>query len=449
MKIKNRVKVPEQDANIRVKNFDEVCLGYTKEQAIKEANRCLQCKNPLCVQGCPVNVRIPEFIQLIKNGDFDTALSKIKETNNLPGVCGRVCPQEKQCEAKCILGIKGEAVAIGKLERFVADYGKNKKIIKKKPNGKKIAIIGSGPSGLTCANDLNILGYDVTIFEALHLAGGVLAFGIPKFRLPVKILNEEIKAIIDSGVKIKTDYVIGRTLTMEQLSDEFNAIFIANGAGLPYFMNIPGEELVNVYSANEFLTRVNLMHANDFPNNDTPITRAKKTVVVGAGNVAMDAARTARRLGSEIILVYRRTKKEAPARVEEITHAEEEGIKFKFLYNPVEILGDKKVTGIKLQKMQMGKPDESGRARPEPLDEFEKIDCDQVIIAIGQGPNPILTNDTDLKVNHGRIIVNSKFQTNNAKVFSGGDIIGGETTAIKAMGDGKKAAVAIDEFLNK
>lgn len=446
--MKEKVKVPEQNPIERIKNFDEVCLGYTKEQAIEEASRCLQCKNPLCVKGCPVNVKIPEFIQKIKDGDFDSALSKIKETNNLPGICGRVCPQEKQCEAKCIVGLKGESVAIGKLERFAADYGNIKKPIKKESNGKKVAIIGSGPSGLTCANDLNLLGYDVTIFEALHLPGGVLSFGIPKFRLPAKIVNDEINAILDAGVKIKTDYVIGRTLTMEQLEEQFDAIYIGNGAGLPYFMNIPGEELVNVYSANEFLTRVNLMKAYDFPNNDTPITRAKKTVVVGAGNVAMDAARTARRLGSDVVLAYRRSRKEAPARIEEVLHAEEEGIVFKFLHNPTEILGDKKVGGIKLQKMIMGEPDSSGRASPVPIDEFETIECDQVIIAIGQGPNPILTTDTDLECQRGRIVVNEIFQTNNKKVFAGGDIIGGNATAIKAMGDGKKAAAAIDKFLS-
>lgn len=447
--IKEKVKVPEQDPTERIKNFDEVCLGYTEEQAVKEASRCLECKNPLCVQGCPVNVKIPEFIKKIKERDFDGALAKLKETNNLPGVCGRICPQEKQCEAKCVLGIKGEPVAIGKLERFAADNGKYKKEFSKNKKSKTIAIVGSGPSGLTCASDLNELGYDVTIFEALHDVGGVLTFGIPKFRLPEKVVKNEIKAISDSGVNIKTDYVIGKTLTLGQLEKDFDAIFIGNGAGLPYFLNIPGEELVNVYSANEFLTRVNLMKAYDFPNNDTPITRAKKTVVVGAGNVAMDAARTAIRLGSEVVLAYRRTKKEAPARVEEIFHAEEEGVIFKFLHNPIEIIGDKKVTGIKLQKMKMGEPDESGRARPQPIDEFETIECDQVIIAIGQGPNPLLTTNTNLEINKGRIVVKDNFQTNNSKVFAGGDIIGGDATAIKAMGDGKKAAIEIDRILSE
>lgn len=445
--MKEKVKVPEQDAKERIKNFDEVCLGYTREQAIEEASRCLQCKKPLCVEGCPVNIKIPEFIQQIKEGNFDEALSIIKETNNLPGVCGRVCPQEKQCEAKCIVGLKGEPIAIGKLERFAADNGIFSLKEKTHNNNKKIAVIGSGPSGLTCASDLNNLGYKVTIFEALHVPGGVLTFGIPKFRLPSKIVEEEIRNIIESGVNIKTDYVIGKTLTLKQLEERYDAIYISNGAGLPYFLNIPGEELVNVFSANEFLTRVNLMKAYDFPNNDTPISKSQKTVVVGAGNVAIDAARTAKRLGSQVTLVYRRTRKEAPARVEELIHAEEEGIIFKFLNNPIEILGEKKVAGIKIQKMMMGQPDKTGRASPIPTEEYEIIDCDQVIIAIGQGPNPILTHNTNLNCEKGRIVVNDSFQTNNPKVFAGGDIIGGNATAIKAMGDGKKAAVAIHEYL--
>jgi len=445
------VQIPEQEPEKRIKNFEEVCLGYTDEQAVEEAARCLQCKNPKCVPKCPVNIDIPKFIDQIKNKDNDGALATIKQTSNLPGVCGRVCPQEKQCEEGCILNVKNDPVAIGKLERFAADKGHSSPIEKKGRNGKKVAVVGSGPAGLSCATDLNRLGYEVTIYEALHITGGVMMYGIPEFRLPKKIVEQEIKSIQDEGVDIKTNYVIGRTLTLEELKKSFDAIFVGNGAGLPYFMGLPGEDLVGVYSANEFLTRINLMKAYDFPNFDTPIRKGKKVVVVGAGNVAMDAARTAKRLGADVTLVYRRTIKESPARVEEVHHAEEEDIEFLWLTNPTKILGEKSVDGIELIKMELGEPDESGRRRPVAIKGSEfTVECDQIIVAIGQGPNPLLTKDTGLdKTKKGKLEVDEKLNTNDPKVFAGGDIIEGETTVIKAMGDGKKAAVAIDEFLSE
>ncbi len=445
------VKISEQDPEERKNNFKEVCLGYNEDQAIEEGTRCLQCKNPQCVPKCPVGVDIPNFIEKIKEKDFDSALNIIKLTNNLPGVCGRVCPQEKQCESGCILKAKNDPVAIGKLERFAADNGKSTNPTKLPDKNKKIAVIGSGPAGLSCATDLSRQGYDVTIFEALHLTGGVMRYGIPEFRLPKRIVDEEIKAIESEGVKIKTNYVIGKTLTLNDLKQDFDAIFIGNGAGLPYFLDLPGEDLVGVYSANEFLTRINLMKAYDFPNNDTPIRKGKKVVVVGAGNVAMDAARTAKRLGADVVLVYRRTIKESPARVEEVHHAQEEGIEFMWLTNPLKIIGEKEVAGIEVIKMELGEPDESGRRRPVPIKESEfTIDCDQVIIAIGQGPNPLLTKDGALDITKkGKLTINESLQTSDPMIFAGGDIIEGETTVIKAMGDGKQAAKAIDEFLNK
>ena len=445
------VQVPEQKPEERKNNFEEVCLGYTTKQAIEEATRCLQCKNPRCVPKCPVNINIPKFISEIKENKFNESLKTIKNTSNLPGVCGRVCPQEKQCEEGCILNVKNDPIAIGKLERFAADNGTSSSPERLPSKNKKVIVIGSGPAGLACATDLNRLGYDITIFEALHVTGGVMMYGIPEFRLPKKIVQAEIKSIESEGVKIKTDYVIGKTLTLDELKQDFDAIFIANGAGLPYFMDLPGEDLVGVYSANEFLTRVNLMKAYDFPNSDTPVRKGKKVVVIGAGNVAMDAARTALRLGAEVTLVYRRTIKESPARVEEIHHAEEEGIEFLWLTNPVKIIGEKAVEAIGLIKMELGEPDDSGRRRPVPIENSEfTLECDQVIIAIGQGPNPLLTKDSDLeKTKKGKLTTNDKQQTSDPMIFAGGDIIEGETTVIKAMGDGKKAAVAIDEFLSK
>jgi glutamate synthase (NADPH) small chain len=444
------VPIPEQKPEERINNFNEVCLGYTEEQAIKESNRCLQCKNPQCVPSCPVNIDIPAFIKKITEKDYNSALNIINKSSNLPGVCGRVCPQEKQCESGCILKFKKDPIAIGKLERFVADKGKSIIPKKIKSNQKKVAVIGSGPAGLTCATDLNRLGYDVVIFEALHVAGGVMMYGIPEFRLPKKIVQQEINQIINEGILIKTDYIIGKTLTLDELRKEFNAIFIANGAGTPYFMNIPGEDLIGVYSANEFLTRVNLMKAYDFPNSDTPIKKGKSVIVIGGGNVAIDAARTAKRLGADVTLVYRRSKKESPARIEEIHHAEEEGVIFKWLTNPIEILGEININSVKLQKMELGEPDASGRRRPIPIKDSEFIiNCDQLIVAIGQSPNPILTDDSNLNITKkGKIIVDENWMTSIPGIFAGGDIIEGETTVIKAMGDGKKSAQKIHNYLN-
>lgn len=447
---KTRVPTPEQDPKKRMNNFDEVCLGYTEEQAIEEASRCLQCKDPRCMKKCPVNINIPGFIRKILEKKNDEALEIIKATNNLPGVCGRVCPQENQCEFGCVLNLDNNAISIGKLERYAADHGKIKKPKKEKSNNMKIAIVGSGPAGLTCATDLNRLGYDVTIFEALHITGGVLTYGIPEFRLPKKIVHEEIKAIEEEGVTIKKNYIIGKTLTIDELRDDFDAIFIGNGAGTPYFMNIPGEDLVNVYSSNEFLTRVNLMNARDFPKIDTPVKKGTKTVVVGCGNVAIDSARTAKRLGSDVTVVYRRTIIEAPARQEEIKHAQEEGIHFMFLTSPKRILGEKNIEGVELIQMMLEEEDESGRRKPVAMENSEFcVECDQLIMAIGQGPNQLLKDSGLVTDSHKKIIVDAGFKTNVPQVFAGGDIIEGETTVIKAMGDGKKAALSIHEYLSK
>lgn len=448
------VPISEQKPEERIKNFSEVCLGYNAKEAIEEGKRCLQCKNPQCVKGCPVSIDIPAFIKKITENKPDESLEIIKQSSNLPGVCGRVCPQETQCEEKCILKHKKDPVSIGKLERFAADFGnlrKLKSITQIKYNGKKVAIIGSGPASLTCATDLNRQGYKVTIFEALHVNGGVMTYGIPEFRLPKRIVNEEISNIKAEGVEIKNNYVIGRTLTLDELRKDFDAIFIGTGAGLPYFLNIPGEDLINVYSANEFLTRVNLMKGYEFPKYDTPVKKAKKCVVIGAGNVAMDAARTAKRLGSDVTLVYRRTIQEAPARIEEIHHAEEEGINFLWLTSPLKIIGEKLVQGIEVIKMELGEPDSSGRRRPVPVKGSEfKIDCDQVIIAIGQGPNPLLVASSNLKqIDEGKLQTNEFLQTSDPKIFAGGDIVEGDATVIKAMGDGKKASIGIHEFLSK
>lgn len=455
-----RNAMPEQPANVRNKNFEEVALGYTKEMAVDEAQRCLNCPKPRCVSGCPVNVEIPAFIQAVAHEDFAEAIKILKRKNSLPAVCGRVCPQENQCESKCVLGIKGESVAIGRLERFVADYAREHGIDVTKaegvvPNGKKVAIVGSGPSGLTCAGDLAKLGYDVTLFEALHAAGGVLMYGIPKFRLPKEIVQHEIAALKELGVKIEVNSVIGRTFTVKELMEEegFDAVYIGTGAGLPHFMQIDGENLNGVYSANEFLTRVNLMKAYEFPNVATPVYVGKKAAIVGAGNVAMDAARTAKRLGAEhVYIVYRRGEDEMPARKEEIGHAKEEGIELRLLNNPVSIKGDEKgwVNGLECVKMELGEADASGRRSPVAIKGSEYIlDVDMVVMAIGQGPNPLIKQTTpDLEVNkRGNIVADEAGATSIPGVFAGGDIVTGAATVISAMGAGKRAAIAIDEYL--
>jgi len=456
-----KVPMPEQDPMVRIKNFDEVALGYTPEQAIEEAKKCLQCRNPRCITGCPVEVPIKDFIRLIVEGDFMAAAAKIKETNSLPAICGRVCPQETQCEAKCVYGIRNEPIAIGRLERFVADYAREHgeelpEILPK--NGKRVAVVGSGPAGLTCAGDLAKLGYEVTIFEAFHKPGGVLVYGIPEFRLPKEIVAKEVEYLKKLGVEIKCNYVIGKIRTVDQLLDEdgYDAVFLGTGAGAPNFMRIPGMNLINVYSANEFLTRVNLMKAYKFPEYDTPVRVGNRVVVIGGGNVAMDAARTAKRLGAEeVYIVYRRSRKEMPARLEEVHHAEEEGIKFQLLTNPVEILGNDKgaVVGMTCVRMELGEPDESGRRRPIPIPNSEfVIDADTVIVAIGNSPNPIVTQTTPgLELTKwGTIVVDEETgRTSRPRIFAGGDIVTGAATVISAMGAGKRAARSIHEFLSK
>ena len=451
-----RNEMPTQDPVIRAANFNEVALGYSEETAIDEALRCLNCKNAPCVAGCPVNIHIPEFLARVKEGDFEGAYQVIYKSSSLPAVCGRVCPQEKQCEERCIRGVKGESVGIGRLERFVADWHNahtTEALKKPESNGIKVAVIGSGPSGLTCAGELAKKGYDVTIFEALHTAGGVLVYGIPEFRLPKAIVKKEVDALIALGVDLQTNVVIGKTLTIEELfEDGYKAVFIGSGAGLPRFMGIEGESLNGVYSANEFLTRNNLMKAYK-ADSDTPIMKAKHTVVVGGGNVAMDAARTAKRLGSDVTIVYRRTEKELPARLEEVHHAKEECINFAMLTNPVKINGDENgwVSGIICDRMELSEPDESGRARPVkiPNSEYEiKTDC--VIMSIGTSPNPLIKDTTKgLEVNkYGGIIVNEETALTSLKgVYAGGDAVTGAATVISAMGAGKTAAKAIDEYL--
>lgn len=449
--------MPVQDPMVRNHNFEEVALGYTPEQAVDEANRCLGCKNKPCVGGCPVAIDIPAFIAKIKEQDFEGAYQIINKSSSLPAVCGRVCPQETQCESKCVRGIKGEPVAIGRLERFVADWHmahNTEAPVKPEPNGHKVAIVGAGPAGLTCAGDLAKMGYDVSIFEALHLAGGVLVYGIPQFRLPKEIVQKEIDNLKAIGVHVDTNVVIGKTITIDELfEDGFEAVFIGSGAGLPNFMKIPGENLKGVYSANEFLTRTNLMKAYR-EGSSTPIEHAKNVAVVGGGNVAMDAARCAKRLGAEnVYIVYRRSEEELPARKEEVEHAKEEGIIFKLLNNPVEILGDehKFVNGMKCIEMELGEPDASGRRRPIPKEGSEFVlDVDCVIMSIGTSPNPLIKSTTKgLDTNKWGCIVAEEEtgQTSREGVFAGGDAVTGAATVILAMGAGKKAAAAMDEYI--
>ncbi len=458
MDVFKKVPVREQDAQERATNFEEVCLGYNLEEAMAEASRCINCKNAQCVQGCPVSINIPGFIAQVKEGNIEAAYQTISESSALPAVCGRVCPQESQCEGKCIRGIRGDAISIGKLERFVADYARENGIKPegaKEKNGKKVAVIGSGPSGLTCAGDLAKMGYEVTIFEALHEAGGVLVYGIPEFRLPKEaVVKKEIENVKSLGVKIETNVVVGKSVTIDELLNEegFEAVFIGSGAGLPKFMGIPGENANGVFSANEYLTRSNLMKAFD-ENSTTPIMRGKKVAVVGGGNVAMDAARTALRLGAEVHIVYRRSEEELPARVEEVHHAKEEGIIFDLLTNPVEILKDEKgwVTGMKCVKMMLGEPDESGRRRPvvQPDSEFT-MELDTVIMSLGTSPNPLISSTTEgLEVNKWKCIVaDENGLTSKEGVYAGGDAVTGAATVILAMGAGKAAAKGIDEYLS-
>ena len=452
-----KAEMPTQDPQVRNKNFLEVATGYSKEVAMEEATRCLNCKHKPCVNGCPVHIDIPSFIKEVAAGNFEEAYQVIAQSSSLPAVCGRVCPQESQCEAKCVRGIKTEPVGIGRLERFVADWHnaqENAEVEKPQPNGHKVAIIGSGPAGLTCAGDLAKKGYDVTVFEALHLAGGVLVYGIPEFRLPKSIVQKEVDTLKALGVKVETNMVIGRVLSIDELMDSygFESVFIGSGAGLPRFMNIPGENLCGVYSANEFLTRTNLMKAykDDAP---TPIMHAKKVAVVGGGNVAMDAARSAMRLGAdEVYIVYRRSEEELPARKEEVEHAKEEGIIFKVLYNPIVILGDENefVTGMKCIKMELGEPDASGRRRPVPVEGSEFVlDVDCVIMSIGTSPNPLIKSTTEgLETQKwGGIVADENGLTSREGVFAGGDAVTGAATVILAMGAGKTAAAAIDEYI--
>mgnify|MGYP000396864523 FL=1 len=460
MDVMKKVPVREQAPDVRNKNFDEVCLGYNAAEAQEEATRCLNCKNAKCVQGCPVSINIPEFIHNVKEGNFEEAYKVIGKSSALPAVCGRVCPQEIQCEGQCIRGIKGEAISIGKLERFVADWARENNVSPEMPTekkGKKVAVIGSGPSGLTCAGDLAKMGYDVTIFEALHEAGGVLVYGIPEFRLPNKtVVASEIENVKKLGVKIETNVVIGKSMTIDQLINEegFDAVFIGSGAGLPRFMGIPGENANEVFSANEYLTRSNLMKAfrEDY---DTPIARFKKVAVVGGGNVAMDAARTALRLGAEVHIVYRRSEEELPARAEEVHHAKEEGIIFDLLTNPTEVLTDDKgnVTGIKCVKMELGEPDASGRRKPVEVPDSEFVmDLDAVIMSLGTSPNPLISSTTKgLEINKRKCIVaeEANGQTSKEGVYAGGDAVTGAATVILAMGAGKAAAKGIAEYLSK
>lgn len=453
-----RGQMPEQGPEERIHNFDEVALGYSAEQTVSEAKRCLQCDDPGCIKGCPVEVDIPDFIECVQEGNFDEAIKVVRKRNQLPAICGRVCPHENQCEKFCLLGKKGDPVAIGKLERFVADYERRKgfKISgKPKSTGKKVAVVGSGPAGITVSADLAKLGHEVTLFEALHAPGGVLVYGIPGFRLPKDIVRAEIDHIKKFGVSVETGVVIGKTISVDELLEEFDAVFIGTGAGLPRWMDIPGENLCGVYSANEFLTRINLMGACFFPEYDTPVREGKKVAVVGGGNVAMDSARAALRLGADdVYVLYRRSEKEIPARWEELEHAKEEGIKFKFLTLPTKILGDEKgwVKKIECVRMELGEPDESGRRKPILIKNSEfTIDVDTVIIAIGQSPNPLISRTTeDLQVTEkGAIVVDGTGKTSKEGVFAGGDIVSGAATVIESMGAGKRSARAIHEYLSQ
>lgn len=453
-----KVPMPEQEPQVRNKNFAEVALGYTAEMAVEEATRCLHCKHAPCVNGCPVNVKIPDFIAKIAEGDFDGAYDIIAQTNSLPAVCGRVCPQENQCEGKCVRGMKGEPVGIGRLERFAADYrmkqGKER-VTKPVSNGIKVAVIGGGPAGLTCAGDLAKLGYEVTIFEAFHTPGGVLMYGIPEFRLPKNIVQQEIHALQELGVSIQTNMVVGKVVSVDELLEEgYRAVFIGSGAGLPSFMKIEGENLNGVYSANEFLTRINLMKAYKFPECDTPIEMGKRVAVVGGGNVAMDAARSAKRLGAEeVSIVYRRSEAEMPARQEEVHHAKEEGIQFRMLTNPVRILGDEEgwVMGLECVKMELGEPDASGRRRPVAVKGSEEVlPMDTVVIAIGQTPNPLIKATTpglETQTWGGIVVKDESGLTSKEGVYAGGDAVTGAATVILAMGAGKSAATAMDAYI--
>ena len=455
----NKVKMPEQDPNVRNKNFEEVSLGYTKEQAMEEATRCLNCKKPFCMDGCPVGVPIPEFIHHVAEGEFEEAYQTITRENALPAICGRVCPQENQCEGKCVRGIKTESVGIGRLERFVADYhrehGKPAEL-KIEKNGKKVAVIGSGPAGITCAGELAKKGYDVTVFEALHKTGGVLSYGIPEFRLPKKLVQSEVDGVAALGVDFQTNVVVGRSITIDELQEQgYQGIFVGSGAGLPRFQGISGENLNGVYAANEFLTRVNLMKGYKFPECPTPVKVGKKVAVVGAGNVAMDAARTAKRLGAEeVYIVYRRSEEEAPARLEELHHAKEEGIIFDLLTNPIEILADENgwVKGMKCIKMELGEPDASGRRKPVEVTGSEFVmDLDMVIMSLGTSPNPLISSTTKgLETNRYKCLVvdEETGKTTKDKVYAGGDAVTGAATVILAMGAGKTAAKAMHEYLS-
>ncbi|MCX9010832.1 MAG: NADPH-dependent glutamate synthase [Candidatus Methanoperedens sp.] len=451
-----RQKMPVQDPAVRRSNFNEVALGFTQEQAVEEAKRCLQCKKPSCMKGCPVEVKIPNFLKYVAEGGFDKAIKEIKVDNALPAICGRVCPQETQCEQACVLSKKGASVSIGRLERFLADYERKRGAETPnlpEPTGKKVAVVGSGPAGLTAAADLAKMGHSVTVFEALHEAGGVLIYGIPEFRLPKEIVRAEVEFVKKLGVNIFLDSVIGKIDTVDELLSEFDAVFLGTGAGLPVFLNIDGENLNGVYSANEFLTRVNLMKSYKFPEYDTPIKKGKRVVVVGGGNVAMDSARCALRLGAdEVNIVYRRGEEEMPARAEEIEHAKEEGIRFRLLTNPIRVIGDGKnwVTHIECINMHLCEPDESGRCKPAPTPGTEhKIEADVVVIAIGTSPNPLVPRTTKgLEVSkHGTIVAKEDGATTKEGVYAGGDAVTGSATVISAMGAGKKAARAIDEYL--